>query len=61
MEEQDLEEARNILGDLAKDLSNDQLREIRAEIEYLIEAWVDDYERSIFKGKTLRELLGESL
>jgi len=61
MEDVDIEEAREILGDTAKQLTDEQLKDICVEIQYLVETWLDDYERSIFGDKTLRELLGESV
>ncbi len=61
MEEVDIEKAKTILGNIAKQMNNDQLKDTCVEMQYLIEAWLDDYERSIFSGKTLRELLGEAV
>jgi hypothetical protein len=61
MEDVDIEEARVILGDTARQLTDEQLKDICVEIQYLVETWLDDYERSIFGDKTLRELLGESV
>lgn len=58
MDENDIEEARKILGSIAQDFSDEELRDEYTKIQYLIETWLDDYEKSIFGGKTLRELLG---
>jgi hypothetical protein len=55
--EADLEVARNELGSLAEELSDQELQETVAEIHYLAESWLDDFERNIFAGKTLREFL----
>lgn len=55
--EKELAEAREILGDKAKDLTEEQLRDQVASIKYLTETWMDEYERSIFEGKTLNEKL----
>jgi hypothetical protein len=52
-----LEEARKILGKTAKNLSNMQLQDEMAKIDFLVESWLDDYERTILKGKTLNEFL----
>ncbi len=59
MDDIELEKAKAVLGDIAKKMSDDQIKDICVEIQYLVESWLDDYERSIFNGKTLRELLGE--
>jgi hypothetical protein len=61
MEDTDIEEAREILGDTAKQLTDEQLKDICVEIQFLVESWLDEYEESVFDGKTLRELLGESV
>lgn len=58
IEQKDIDEAREILGKTAKDLNDDELKDILVEMRYLIECWVDEYERKIFNGKTLNELLG---
>jgi len=58
MDEHDIEEARKILGSIAEDFSDEELKNECVKIHYLTETWLDDYERSIFGGKTLRGLLG---
>lgn len=58
IEDKDIEEAREILGETGKDLADDELKDILVEIDYLIETWIEEYERTIFNGKTLNELLG---
>lgn len=58
IEQNDIDEAREILSDLANDLSDDELKDTLVEMDYLIESWIDEYERKIFSGKTLNELLG---
>jgi hypothetical protein len=61
MDEIDIEKTKILLGDAGKKMTNEQLRDSFVEMQYLVETWLDAYERSIFGGKTLRELLGESL
>lgn len=58
IEQKDIDEAREILGDAAKDLADDQLKDQVVMIQFLIETWMDEFERKIFNGKTLNELLG---
>ena len=53
-----LEEARKILGKTAKNMSDIQLQDEMVKIGFLVESWLDEYERSILKGKTLNEFLG---
>ena len=58
IEQKDIDEAREILGDAAKDLTDDQLKDQVVMVQFLIESWMDEFERKIFNGKTLNELLG---
>lgn len=50
-------QAQSILGDIAKELSPSQLQDIVSEIQFLADSWLDDYEREVFDGLTLNELL----
>lgn len=58
-EEKDLKKAREILGKQVKKLSDQELKVIVAETQFLVESWLDDFERGKFNGLTLRELLHE--
>ncbi len=57
--EKDLAEAREILGEQAKDMTEEELREQVASMKYLGEAWLDEFEKKIFNGKTLQEKLAD--
>ena len=57
LEEKEIKQAKEVLGKLADDFGPEQLKNIVVEIKYLAESWLDDFERRIFKGQTLRELL----
>ncbi|MDO8618694.1 MAG: hypothetical protein Q7R49_01980, partial [Candidatus Daviesbacteria bacterium] len=50
-------EAREILGDSAKELSDEQVYDLVNEIQYLVDSWLEEYERKVFDGKSLNELL----
>lgn len=52
-------QARSILGDIAKEFSVSELEDIVSEIQFLADSWLDNYEREIFDGLTLNELLHE--
>ena len=54
-----IQKAKEILGPLCNAFTSDQLTDIVTEIQYLCESWLDDYERNVFDGKTLKELLHE--
>lgn len=56
-DEKRIQKAKEILGDLAYEFTDEQLQDVVAEIQYLTESWLDDFERKIFKGLTLKELL----
>lgn len=52
-----VEKAREILGILATDLSDEELKAIVTEMQFLVDSWLDEFEKEIFDGKTLTELL----
>lgn len=56
-----LHKAREILGELANEYSDDELWKIVTEIQFLTDCWLDEFEREIFDGKTLNELLKEEV
>lgn len=58
-EERSLKDAKEILGALADEFTPQQLKDTVVEIRYLTECWLNEFEREIFEGKTLRELLHE--
>ena len=58
-ENKDIKEAREILGLLSKEFDDTQIKDLIAEVQFLTESWLDDFERSIFKGLTLQELFHE--
>lgn len=53
-EDKTVQKAREILGN---EYSSEQTRNIIASFEYLIENWLENYEKTIFNKKTLKELL----
>lgn len=58
IEDNDIEKAREMLGDTAKSLTDEELKDQIVMVQYLLETWMDEFERKIFNGKTLNELLG---
>lgn len=58
-EEKEIRQTKEILGVLADEFTQKQLRDVLAEVQYLAESWLDCFEREIFRGKTLQELLHE--
>lgn len=59
MEKEDinLETVRKVLGTTCKNMSDEQVQSLISSLQLLIDGWLDMYERSIFKGKTINELL----
>lgn len=55
-----IKKTEEILGETAKEFSHEELRNAVVEMQYLIDSWLDDFERSTFDGMTLRELLHEN-
>ncbi|MCL4415908.1 MAG: hypothetical protein M1365_04300 [Actinobacteria bacterium] len=56
-QQKEILEAREILGDSAKDLTDSQVFDLVNEVQYLVDSWLEEYERKVFDGKTLDELL----
>lgn len=51
-------EAREILGDSADALTDSQVYDLVNEVQYLVDSWLEEYEKQVFEGKTLNELIG---
>jgi hypothetical protein len=58
-EEKSIQLAKKALGALSAEFSSEQLKIVITEVEFLTESWLDEFERRIFKGLTLQELLHE--
>lgn len=58
-DDKDIQKVKEILGPIANQFSQPELRDIVAETQFLISSWLDDFERGIFNGLTLNELLHE--
>ena len=56
-EDKTIKQARAILGGLTEKFSSSELQEIISLSQYLTESWLDMWERELFEGKTLEELL----
>jgi hypothetical protein len=47
------------LGEVSRNFSDEQMLVIISEFQFLIETWLDEYEKEVFKGMTLKEILNE--
>ena len=58
-EEKNIQKVKEILGELAGEFTQAQLKDTVTEVRFLTETWLVDFERKIFGGLTLQELLHE--
>jgi len=58
-EEKNIKKSKEILGSISDDLTTEQIRDISTEMIFLVENSLDAFERGIFEGLTLKELLHE--
>ena len=53
--EKEIQDTRKILGEVAVGMTDEEIKHQITCIDYLIRTWLDEYERSIFDGKTVQE------
>lgn len=58
-EDKDIQKAKEVLGLLASEFTPEQLGGVIIEMQLLAQSWLDDLERDLFKGLTLKEVLHE--
>lgn len=56
-QEKTIQEAREILGEAADNLTDEQVYDLANEVQFLVDSWLEEYERKVFDGKSLDELL----
>ncbi len=54
-----IEKARQIMGDLIVGMADEELEKYLTEFQFLLNAWLDQYEKQLFEGRTLEQLLKE--
>lgn len=47
------------LGEKVKTFTDEQIECLVTDFQYLVDTWLDEFEKSVFEGQTLQELLGE--
>ncbi|MCL4384111.1 hypothetical protein M1116_01530 [Patescibacteria group bacterium] len=57
-QEKIVKETRNILGVTADILTDSEILDLANEVQYVVDNWLEEFEKQIFEGKTLTELLG---
>ena len=50
---------RKALGETAQSLSNEQIETIITEFQFLIDSWLDEFEKEIFGGLSIKEVINE--
>ena len=58
-EETGVQKVRRTMGDCIKTLPDEDIEVYLTEFQYLIDKWLDEYERSVFDGQTLQQVLGQ--
>jgi len=58
-EENRLQKTRRIMGSRVDELTDHELEVYISEFQYLIDSFMDEYERKVFGNKTLKEILKE--
>jgi hypothetical protein len=58
-EESRVQKARGIMGQLVSELADEELDIFITEFQYLINEYLDEYERQVFDGQTLKQVLGQ--
>lgn len=56
-DDKEIRKAKEVLGSITAELTPQQLEVVVTEVKYLAETWLDDFEREVFGGQTLNELL----
>jgi hypothetical protein len=54
---EELKIAREILGETVRGLSDIELQKVITKFDHLTDLFMEDFEKSIFNGKTLNELV----
>lgn len=56
-EETRVQQARAILGEVGKQLPDEEIEVFLTRLQLMIDSWLDIYEQDCFEGLTLREIL----
>lgn len=56
-EDKEFLKVKQILGEKGKEFTSEQVKDLMTKVQYLVQSWLDEYERQILKGQTLQELL----
>ena len=58
-EENTIIKMRRMFGEKGKELSDEQIQCLNTEFQFLVDTWLDEFEKDVFNGMTLKEVLNE--
>ena len=61
VQEKSIQEAREILDISENEYSDRQVLDLVNEVQFLVESWLDEFERKTYDGKNLDELIGSKV
>ncbi len=56
-EETKLQKARRVLGEISLEVTDEQLEVFLSEVQFLLDSWLDCFEKDLFDGLTLKQIL----
>lgn len=56
-EETKLQKARRVLGEVSSEVTDAQLEVFLTEVQFLLDSWLDGFEKELFDGLTLKQIL----
>lgn len=56
-EENKLQKARRVLGEISLEVTDEQLEVFLTGVQFLLDSWLDSFERKMFDGLTLKQIL----
>ncbi len=59
VEENTVIKMRKMFGEKGKDFSDEKIQCVTTEFQFLIDTWLDEFEKDLFSGMTLKEVLNE--
>lgn len=58
-EDKEIKKVRELLGSTGADMTTDEMKTFISGVRYLCDSILDNFERNVFQGMTLQELLNE--
>jgi len=60
LEENTVLKMRRSLGERAINMSDEEVQCVATKFQFLIDTWLDEFEKEVFNGMTLKEVLSKS-